>query len=234
MKTKLIIVRHAEAEGNVERVFHGWTDSNITKKGHLQAKLVAERLKDINIDSIYSSNLQRCLQTASYISNVKGLPIIKTEQLREINGGKWENMPWDILPVKWPNEYYLWENMPHLHKMPGGESMIEFQKRIVDAFLNIINTQQGKVVCAVTHGTAIKSAICYFYGKSLEEMKNMPWYDNTAVTVVEYAENNFNILIEGDVSHLDNQMKTIENQQWWIEMKNRQYKRGDESIDFGI
>ena len=57
MKTKLIIVRHAEAEGNKTRRFHGWTDSNLTERGHLQAQRVADRLKDVKIDVIYSSSL---------------------------------------------------------------------------------------------------------------------------------------------------------------------------------
>ncbi len=45
MKTTLIFVRHAEAEGNLNRIFHGWTDADITEKGHIQAKLAAESLK---------------------------------------------------------------------------------------------------------------------------------------------------------------------------------------------
>ena len=56
MKTRLIFVRHAEAEGNLYRIFHGWTDGSITERGHLQAKLVAERLKDTPIDVIFQQS----------------------------------------------------------------------------------------------------------------------------------------------------------------------------------
>ena len=90
MKTRLIFVRHAEAEGNYLRIFHGWTDSGITDKGHVQAKKAAERLKDIPIDVLYSSSLKRTIQTAQYIADIKGLPIIRTDKLKEINGGDWE------------------------------------------------------------------------------------------------------------------------------------------------
>jgi len=74
IKTRIIFVRHAEAEGNLNRVFHGWTDSSITERGHLQAQRVAQRLKDVDIDVIYSSSLKRTLQTAQYIADVKTFP----------------------------------------------------------------------------------------------------------------------------------------------------------------
>ncbi|GAE89204.1 alpha-ribazole-5'-phosphate phosphatase [Acetivibrio straminisolvens JCM 21531] len=110
IKTRIIFVRHAEAEGNLNRVFHGWTDSSITERGHLQAQRVAERLKDVEVDVIYSSSLKRTLQTAQYIADVKNLPIIRTDKLKEINGGEWENREWEELPNLWPEEYDSWEN----------------------------------------------------------------------------------------------------------------------------
>jgi broad specificity phosphatase PhoE/orotate phosphoribosyltransferase len=217
-KTVLIIVRHAEAEGNANRLFHGWTDSKITKKGHFQALAVAKRLSREKIDVVYSSSLKRTLQTAEYISEVKNLPIIRTDKLKEINGGDWEDILWEILPEKWPKEYHSWEKKPHKHRMPNGESMTEFQSRIVDEFKYIINKNKGKNVCVVTHGTAIKSLMCFFKGLELEEMINIPWYDNTSVTIVEHSmiDNQFNkfiILTEGDTSHLEKDKKILENQE---------------------
>src|SRR5690242_19842054 len=122
MKTRLIFVRHAEAEGNFKRIFHGWSDGEITEKSHIQAAKVAERLKEVDIDVLYSSSLKRTLQTAGYISEAKSLPIIRTDKLKEINGDDWEGQRWDVLPQKWPEEYDTWENKPHLHRMPGGET----------------------------------------------------------------------------------------------------------------
>ena len=223
MVTRLIVVRHAEAEGNLNRLFHGWTDSEITEKGHRQAELVAKRLKDMKIDVIYSSSLKRAVQTASYIARVKGLPIITSDKLKEINGGEWENMRWEVLPVKWPEEYDSWENKPYAHRMPGGECMREFQERIVKEFEHIINNNKGKNICVVTHGTAIRTLMCHFHGCRLEDMNNIPWCDNTAVTIVDYddEEGKFKVIVEGDNSHLSKDMKTIENQDWWQEIMNR-------------
>lgn len=225
MKTRLILVRHAEAEGNIKRLFHGWTNSSITEKGHLQARSVAERLKYEKIDVLYSSSLRRTLQTAQYISDIKKLPIIHTEKLREINGGDWENVAWAELAERWAYEYHTWENEPHIHQMPNGESIAEFQERLVKEIMQIVNRHRGKSICVVTHGTAIKALLCYFYRKPLEEFININWHENTAVSIVEIekenGEDNCKVVYEGDISHLGEELSTISNQDWWLRLQEK-------------
>lgn len=221
MKTRLIFVRHAEAEGNLIREFHGFTDGDITEKGHKQAKRAAESLKDTPIDILYSSSLKRTLQTAQYIADIKNLPIIRTDKLKEINGGDWERQSWEVLPDKWPEAYETWEKKPHLHQMPNGESMAEFQKRLIEEVEHIIAQNKGKNICIVTHGTALRALMCYFMACPLDEMINTPWYDNTAITVMDYEYGKFNIIRAGNSSHLGKELSTLENQEWWEEyMKN--------------
>jgi len=221
MNTKLIIVRHAEAMGNIIREFHGWTDSGITEKGHIQAKQVAERLKDVPIDVIYSSSLKRAIQTATYIAKVKELPIISRDDLKEINGGLWEGMAWTDLAKTYPEEYVIWEEKPHIHQMPEGESMKDFQQRLVNAVSVILDREKGRNVCIVTHGTAIRALMCWFMDYGLEDIVKIPWYDNTAVTVVEYDGEKFTVDIEGDACHLDDETSTIKNQEWYAEYKKK-------------
>ena len=226
MKTRLIIIRHAEAEGNSKRHFQGWTDGKLTEKGHIQAKRVAERLRGTDIDVLYSSSLTRTLQTASYISEIKNLPIIRTDKLKEINGGDWEDVRWDELPERWPEQYDTWENWPHLHAMPNGETMEEFQLRLIEEIKLIIDENKGKNICIVTHGTAIKALMCHFRSCSLVEMFNIQWCDNTAVTIIDYENGAFDILLEGDSSHLDRELSTIWNQDWWEETRKNMINKG--------
>lgn len=221
MKTRLIFVRHAEAEGNKIRRFHGWTDSEITEKGRLQASRVAERLKDVDIDIVYSSSLKRTLQTASYISSVKNLPVNTSDSLKEINGGEWEDLTWEELQQRWPDAYHTWDNNPHAHVMPNGESMQEFQDRLMEEVMSIIKENEGKNICIVTHGTAIRAMICRFRACTLEEMINVAWCDNTAITIIDYEYGVFSTVVEGDATHLGSDLGTIVNQQWWEEYMNR-------------
>ena len=229
MKTRLIFIRHAQAEGNLSREFHGWTDSGLTELGHTQAQMVAERLNEMPMDILYSSSLKRTLQTAEYISKVKSLPIIRTDKLKEINGGDWEGVLFNELPTLWPEEYETWENNPQSHRMPNGESMEEFQKRLIDEVEYIIKNNTDKTIGIVTHGTAIKALMCYFKGFGLCEMINIPWCDNTAVTILDYEEDKYTLVLEGDASHLGKEYSTLQNQEWWEDYLLKQEQRKEKN-----
>lgn len=228
MKTRLIFVRHAEAEGNVKRIFHGWYNSDLTEKGEKQAELVADRLKDVGIDVLYSSVLNRTFKTAGCISDKINLPIITSPKLKEINGGDWENIEWEKIPTLWPEVHANWENNPHLVSLPNGETMVGFLDRLLQEVYRIINENQGKTICIVTHGTAIKALKCKFMGIDLSKMKAVSWCENTAVTVVDYEsdKDEFSVVIDGDASHLPDDMKTIIHQAWWKELQ-EECARGD-------
>jgi len=218
MKTRIYLVRHAEAEGNVNRVFHGSTNGQLTEQGHKQAEYVGERFKDIPVDYIYTSNLDRTYSTASYIAEVKELPLFETEELQEIDGGEWEGKLWTELEAIYPEAYYKWENEPHLAKMPEGESMEELQQRILQAIFEIYDRFKGKELVIVTHGTAIRAAMPFFYGMTFEGIKAVSWCDNTAVTTIDVLDDEFkkfDVIEYGSVSHLPKEMRTVENQKWW-------------------
>lgn len=216
--TKLIFVRHGEAEGNIQRIFHGFYNSSLTDDGHAQAALSAKYLHDVPIDVIYSSDLKRTMDTAGYIARDKGLEIIPMEELREINGGKWENEKWADLPILFPQEYDLWANDTSRAHLPGGESMVEFADRILSAVKNIISKHEGKNICIVTHGTAIRTLLPAFKGLPFEKMQEMPWYDNASITIVNCNENGFELVLEGENAHLG-KYSTLAKQTWWRKIK---------------
>ncbi|MCX7842102.1 MAG: histidine phosphatase family protein, partial [Clostridia bacterium] len=60
-----------------------------------------------------------------------------------------------------------------------------------------------------------------FFGCSLEKMPQVQWYDNTSVTIIDYEDGKFKVELEGDASHLDKELSTIQNQEWWNEYKKR-------------
>lgn len=221
MKTRLIFVRHAEAEGNLIREFHGWTDSSITTRGMAQGELLKKRFAHIPVDVLYSSSLKRTLQTAAFISDACGKAAIPLDGLKEINGGEWEGKRWDELSGIWPIEHDTWENSPHLHKMPKGESMVEFRERLMETVKDIISKNIGKNICIVTHGTAIRSMMTWFYGFPLDAMSDIMWYDNTSITMVDFENNTFDVIMEGDAKHLGSELSTIQNQDWWADYRNK-------------
>lgn len=215
--TRIYLVRHGEARGNIDRNFHGFFDSDLTENGLLQISLLAKAFENIKIDVLYSSDLKRTYETAKAISEVKGINIKTRSDLREINGGEWEDVPWDELPKKFAESYDLWLNTPHLLQLPGGESMTGFSERIWKAVMEIVEMHRGKNICIVTHGTAIRVLMCLFKGYSLDRLNEVKWCDNTAISIIEIGEDNSKkIISEGDNSHLGSH-GTVEKQKWWKE-----------------
>ncbi|KAJ1498012.1 hypothetical protein HMI56_005256, partial [Coelomomyces lativittatus] len=82
---KLILVRHAESTINAlrPRIVQGQSDPPLTELGKKQAYFLAHRLSKLNINCIYTSDLQRAVDTAKMIAEHHKKPILKDKRLRE-------------------------------------------------------------------------------------------------------------------------------------------------------
>ena len=88
--TKLYLIRHAEAEGNLYRIAQGQYNSIITDRGWRQIRALERRFQNIHVDAVYASDLYRTCATASAIYRPKGLELHRRRDLREICVGVWE------------------------------------------------------------------------------------------------------------------------------------------------
>ena len=87
MTTKIFLVRHAEAEGNLFRVAHGQYDSNLTPRGYRQLHYLRERFRGEKLDAVYGSDLTRTHATASALYVPRGLDFRPEPRLREVRLG---------------------------------------------------------------------------------------------------------------------------------------------------
>ncbi|MCR5353136.1 MAG: histidine phosphatase family protein [Clostridiales bacterium] len=186
--TRLVVVRHAESEGNYSREFHGQYNSDITEKGHVQAECTAKFLDGVKIDKIYSSDIKRAYSTAKHVADRKGLEIIKDEGLREIFAGEWERKSFFALPEEYPELFEKWKTHKSQCTLPGGESVSHLAHRIINEFEKIARENEGKTVLVVTHATPIASLICLWKGKELSYMDDTPWAANASVSIVDYIK----------------------------------------------
>ena len=99
MVTTLYLIRHCEAEGNIQEIFQGKTDGDITPKGEQQLDRLSERFRDIPFDVIYSSPLKRALKTAQAAAKYHNVEIITDPAFAEIDGGEMEGHKWNELSV---------------------------------------------------------------------------------------------------------------------------------------
>ena len=201
--TTLIFVRHGESKSNENGLFTGQTDVPLSDLGKKQAAaLKGFILKNYTVDVIYSSDLRRAYDTVLPIAEALRLPIRTNAQLREINGGLWEERSIPYIAETFKNDYKLWHENIGLARCTGGESMEEVQKRGIAVAGGIAEENPGKTVLIGTHAGFLRAMQCYWQGLPLERMKDIPWMPNTSVTEVRYGNGEPALVRLADVSFL--------------------------------
>lgn len=200
IRLNIYIVRHGETEWNLAKKLQGWKNSDLTDKGIEGAKLLSERLKDVNFDFIYSSPQVRALETANYIRKGQEKLVI-LEEIKEMGFGEWEGLEKEKLESLYGEEYYNFWEKPHLYKTSGGESFEQLKERVELGIGKIIENG-GDNVLIVSHGVVIKTIQAIVKGHRLEEFWTPPFLENTSLTLIELRDNKLNIVLDADTSHL--------------------------------
>lgn len=214
--TRIYLIRHAEAEGNLYRRLHGWYDSLITENGYRQIAALEERFRDIQIDAVYSSDLFRTRTTAASIYKPKGLELKTRRALREIHVGEWEDLPFGEVVYRYPEEFGRFNsNHPDYH-CNGSETFSQVRDRVSEAILGIARENPGKTVAIFSHGVAIRNSLAKFLGYSIDAVnEKVPHGDNTAVSLLEVDADKVNVVFFNDNSHLSEETSTFAHQLWW-------------------
>ena len=121
MKTQVYLVRHIESEGNICRRNDAQFDCISTRKGLMQAEVLADRFDGIHVDALYSSDIRRSIDTALPISRRKNLPIRLRRLLREYTIGCWEGTSIGDTARAYPEMWDIWCNEPRNHRIPGAD-----------------------------------------------------------------------------------------------------------------
>lgn len=201
--TKLILVRHCQAEGNLKRFFQGRIDTDITELGARQIERTAARLADEPIDLWYVSAKKRARKTADGLNRFHHVPVTVDERLTEINAGYWEGVTLTDIAQRYPEAFEDWQHHPANFQAPGGESMAEVYARVSEALMDIVRDNQGKTVAIVSHGCAIRNMMCFLHGWELSRIHEVPLGTNMAVNVVCFDEAlTPTVVIENSTEHL--------------------------------
>lgn len=212
--TTIYLIRHAEAEGNLFRRAQGHWNGKITERGKKQIDALAERFKDVHIDAVYSSDLDRAKDTAGALLRNRNLELHTTRQLREIHMGVWEGDSWGNLSYKWPQQMYNFNNDPDNWSVPGCETFAQCRARMTAAITDIARANADKTVGIVAHGMCIKIFLMGVMGIKPGDPEAMMHGDNTSVSLLHYDGAKFTVEYYNDNSHLG-ALSTFARQQWW-------------------
>lgn len=182
---KIYLVRHGQSTANQEKVMAGHNDVLLTEKGKEQANIIADKLKDIPIDVIYSSPLNRALETANIINSKrkKILPIKVTNELIEVDYGIYEGVSKSNFDYKKFWNYLDENNLNNFFSFAW--PIIRF------IYGEVLTKNYGKDILLVTHGGVSKVVELILGDYSLSPTKIGEYLpNNSELLTYDLSENN--------------------------------------------
>ena len=199
MNTIIYLTRHGQTLWNIEKRLQGRGNSPLIEDGIERAKELRDRIKGMNIDVIYSSPIERALNTANIIKGDKNIEVITDDGLMEMCFGDYEgrrtdevmkeNPSWDIGLIMKGNT---------ILSAPNGENLAEVRDRVSKTMDRIIEENRGKTILIVAHGITLKALMYYFKDDEVND-EVMGQATLTKINIDE--NNNFYIEYKNDNSH---------------------------------
>ena len=156
----IIFLRHGQAENNTKKILAGRSPNvNLTQTGLEQAEQAGEMLKSLNISAIYTSPIDRALQTAQIVSKHCGLEVVTDDRLIELDMGKFTMMPYNEIFEKHGNVFLKFYQGSDEVSENGVETFSQVQKRVTEMVDSVLNKHKDENVVLVTHMDPIKAMI---------------------------------------------------------------------------
>lgn len=155
--TTIILIRHGQTDWNLQGRWQGNTDIPLNATGKAQARALAARLVSWPIENLYSSDLQRAMETANTLGDSLGLTAVFDAGWRERNLGELEGLTKDEIAERFPHL-----TLPRQFvETKEGEAYLIFKKRIVSAFNRIMDKHTGQTTAVVSHSASLRVLISY-------------------------------------------------------------------------
>lgn len=159
----LWMVRHGQTDWNVQKRYQGHSDIPLNETGQQQAEKIANRLKSERLHAIFSSDLQRAMQTAQAIANPHNLTIESEPDLREANFGVLEGLRYKDVIEQYKTMAEAWFADPECPP-DGGEKLSQVLQRVQKVRKHIEENYSRKRILLVGHDGALRLLISDLIG----------------------------------------------------------------------
>lgn len=190
----LLLIRHGENDYVKSGKMAGRLPGvHLNERGLKQARALAEALKEVPLKAVYSSPLERAMETAKPIADLHKLKIGKESDLMDTDIGKWQGRSWRVLGLT-----KLWrvvQHTPSRFRFPEGESFLEAQTRYVNAIERIVrkHNKPKDIVAVVFHADPIKLVVAQFLGMPLDHFQRLSC-DTGSLTAILASETRSNLI----------------------------------------
>jgi len=202
--TEIWFIRHGETAWNREGRLQGWQDIELNAAGREQATQLAARMAAVeqSFDALYSSDLQRAHTTAEPISAELGLRIRTEPGLRERGFGVLEGLDLARIDELAPEAAAARKSRDPLRPIEGGESLGQFQTRIISTVNDLAQRHANEHILAVTHGGVLDIIWRHASGVPLDGPRPVPLL-NASINRIGIEGRQWHVLEWGDIFHLD-------------------------------
>jgi probable phosphoglycerate mutase len=165
--TYLLLIRHGENDWvGTNRLAGRTTGVHLNDKGRQQSAWLAEVLKSQPVSAVYSSPLERCLQTAEPVAAALGQQVQQEPGLLEVDYGQWQGG--DLKELSKLPEWQSVQHFPSTFRFPEGESLHQTQSRAVWAIERIVQNHPNQLVALFSHGDVIRTTLAHYMGTPLD------------------------------------------------------------------
>lgn len=187
MGMDLLLARHGQTDWNPAQRVMGRSDISLNKTGREQAARLQEWLKDIEIDAVYSSPMPRAMETAKIAIGGHGdLQIVEEPGVQEIDYGDWVGQTFKEVEEKYNKIYNDYRFRASTVQIPGGEAVIDVQRRAVAAIEQIRKKQDGGRVLVVSHADVTKAILVHYLGIPLDLLQKVGC-DNGSLSIYRFG-----------------------------------------------
>jgi broad specificity phosphatase PhoE len=189
----LLLIRHGENDYVKTGKMAGRIPGvHLNERGQKQALALSEALKDVPLKAIYSSPLERTMETAAPIASSHKLKIIKEPGLMDADIGKWQGKSWRLLSLT--KVWRIVQHAPSRFRFPDGESFPEMQTRLANSLENIVKKHKPRdIVAVVFHADPIKLAVSHFLGLPLDHFQRLSC-DTGSLTLLHVSDSGANLV----------------------------------------
>ena len=202
MKTTIVIVRHTETIGNIEKRLTGKHDYEITPRGEILISKLTQELKDIPFDKVYSSPSGRAIKTVEPLAKWNKVPVEIDQELSEIFFGEYDGWKWEDVNRIHPNIKATQNKINEICGIPGQETMQEVAQRMYQCILKIAQNNEGKNILICSHGVAIEAFLRKITGVAFCYEREKYCQYNVAINELVYEKNEFHIMRLADIKYL--------------------------------
>lgn len=172
----------------------------LNDQGRAQADGLAERLAHVRLRALYSSPLERALETAEPLARRLKLDVQVEEAFNELNYGEWTGRPFDELVGA--AQWRAYNSFRSGTRIPGGELMLEAQARMVAGLGRLRARHAAESVAVVSHADPIRAAIAHYAGINLDLSLRVE-ISPAAVSIIELGDDGVRIVLVNHAGRLD-------------------------------